>query len=146
MISVGIYWYQHYRDYGELKDIKMNNIDIFGNLISVWYHFEQIRVLIKWSLHLLFWKISIQRLRKWCFTVAIAILFHSSVILKISLRFYMFLLTHMILTIFYYIYASTFWFIVIFFTWCQKNILITPTHQLFCVKKKIIQPITRWVK
>ena len=34
MISVGIYWYQHYWDYGELKDIKMNNIDIFGNLIS----------------------------------------------------------------------------------------------------------------
>ena len=40
-----------------------------------------------------FWKISIQKLRKWCFTIAIAKLFYSSTTLKISLRSYMFLLT-----------------------------------------------------
>jgi len=37
-----------------------------------------------------FWKISIQRLRKYCFTVTIATLFHSSATLIISLRSYIF--------------------------------------------------------
>jgi len=47
-------------------------------------------------------KIIIKRLRKWCFNIAIGILFHSFVTLKISLWSYMFLLTHMIFTMFYY--------------------------------------------
>jgi hypothetical protein len=51
---------------------------------------------------LFFKTIIIQRLRKWCFTITIATLFHYYAILKIRLRFYMFLLTHMFFTIFYY--------------------------------------------
>ena len=49
-----------------------------------------------------FCKIIIQRLRKWCFTITIATLFHSFAMLKISLKSYIFLLMHMIFTIFYY--------------------------------------------
>jgi hypothetical protein len=48
-------------------------------------------------------KIIIKRLRKWCFNIAIAILFYFFATLKINLRSYMFLLTYMIFTMFYYI-------------------------------------------
>jgi hypothetical protein len=41
-----------------------------------------------------FWKFILHRLRKWCFIVAIATLFYFSTTLKISLRFYIFLLIH----------------------------------------------------
>jgi len=52
---------------------------------------------------LFFKTIIIQRLRKWCFTIAIATLFHYYATLKIRLKSYIFLLTHMFFTIFYYI-------------------------------------------
>jgi hypothetical protein len=50
----------------------------------------------------LFFKIIIQKLRKWYFTVVIAILFCFSAMLKISLKSYMFLFIYLIFTIFYY--------------------------------------------
>ena len=74
----------------------------------------------KISLHF-FWKIIIQRLRKWCQTIALATLFYFSATLKINLRFNIFLLTHMIFTIFYYIYVSPFLFTIIYVTQCQKT-------------------------
>jgi hypothetical protein len=49
----------------------------------------------------LFEKIIIQRLKKYCFTIAITILFYFSAILKISLRSYMFLLIQIIFIIFH---------------------------------------------
>jgi hypothetical protein len=52
--------------------------------------------------YIFFKKIIIQKLRKLCFSVAITILFYFSNTLKISLRSYMSLLTHIIFTIFYY--------------------------------------------
>jgi len=55
----------------------------------------------------LFEKIIIQRLKKYCFTIAITILFYFSAILKISLRSYMFLLTQIIFIIFHDMYALT---------------------------------------
>jgi hypothetical protein len=48
-------------------------------------------------------KFILHRLKKWCLVVPIATLFNFSVTLKISLRFYLFLLIHIIFIIFYYI-------------------------------------------
>jgi hypothetical protein len=49
-----------------------------------------------------FWKNIIQKLRKWCFIIAITTLFHYFATLKINMRSYMFLLTIIIFIIVYY--------------------------------------------
>jgi len=73
-------------------------------------------------------KIIIRRVRKWYFTVAIVILFHSSATLKISLISFMFLSTHMIFTIYLlYISIDLLIYSYIFYS-MSKNISIIPTH------------------
>jgi len=60
------------------------------------------------SLHFFFEKLLYKTKNKWYFTVAITTSSHFSTTLKINLRYYIFLLTHMIFTLFYYMYASVF--------------------------------------
>jgi len=71
--------------------------------------------------------IIIYKLRKWCFNVAIVILLYFSVLLKIILRSYLFLLKHIFLL--YLLYTSINFLIhdYIFYL-LLKNMLIIPTH------------------
>jgi hypothetical protein len=76
-------------------------------LLYTWLIYTFLFVLISILLQFFFLifflkKIIIQKLRKLCFSVAITVLFYFSNTLKISLRSYMSLLTHIIFTIFYY--------------------------------------------
>jgi len=77
--------------------------------------------------------IIIYKLRKWCFNVAIATLSYFSVMLKIKLKYYLFLLKHMFFIIFiiykYQLYISINFLIhgYIFYL-LSKNMLIILTY------------------
>jgi hypothetical protein len=80
------------------------------------------------SLYFFFWKIIIQRLKKWCFIIVIATSFHFSTTLKIILRSYMFLLyTYDIYYILLYISINLLIHNYIFYS-MSKKVLLTPTH------------------
>ena len=88
-----------------IPTIKNKNMNIF--IFCSYLHYFVI-VFCNLFFYIVFQKLLYKTKNKWCFTITIAILSYFFTTLKINLTSYMFLLTHIISILFYYMQVLTF--------------------------------------